>query len=1040
VFNGIDFSGTYNGTGTDPLVSDSDSDGVLDGVEVAAPGATLVILTGPNAGTYTGIGTNPLLSDTDGDGLNDGAEVDALTDPLVTDSDADGATDSVDNCPAVANPTQLDSNADGVGDACSADLTGIWRLSFAPTTMTWNACDKSKLGKSYVVYQTVTQDTAGALAAVDHRGLGMNGAITVGTNRFTLAGSGTEVDPRFGLVKTRTLNLAARVNLDGSISGNYELLDEIDGTAVCLEAGAVTATYTYDNNIGTGTGNPIDGIYAVEYKDGIRPRVGLQPEGKQSSGIMELLVRGSNFEMHEAHPGATVLSNSYDPATGTFQESTLRETVMDVNQDGFNDLVRETSDLTGLKVRPQGDNSGAAIIFARNINKATYFNLTAYDPNVSPNYVDEQRLEGYGRLIGSSAANDTLTRPNADGSLAMVDRLRLSNPPLQVATAASALRFEAFAGTDTSVAPLCSVPFEPGLQLVQNYPLPDMSTEAIRSGDFASVACEVGPAGTVVPGALYTLAVWDDMGTPADNLDDQLVTSLPLTAAATSPAPAAIPDRRNMQLGGAAASQTQSNEFVAIDGYLNPYVANTLSWPDLGASEYVLHLRTYDQATGQPEHHETRITSTTNSVVVPAGAFDDENYTALELTARYDNTLAGTSAYASSRQLTVFPSINGLFNVELSDSGGGPDVNFQLAIQRSGRNGMLCKIVHSNIALGCESFFMFANWATNTASIHFDDPAAVMTGSTDFYMTFQFTDAMTATVTAGTYQGTARHVTTELVARTQVLADGTEGTVLTVENPLPLFDGGELTSQSGTVDLDGLPSTVVTLWNDADTDPSNDFAGITDAFWEHPASDVTPPAVATAVGFHSADLTAASYVLPSGGYKVTFLNQQWLGAPDTVFAVDYSAATTAMTAMVQGPMMAAISVNGALAGAGVGDTFATAVDVSLQSAFDLAWNTGADAATLWAIVIHRVDVDGSVTGTIGQLIPGQEWRSPFMDPAVDASLTFTMPDSWSWVNGGALDLATYLAPGQVAQVQLVSRDAGGSVQGLSDPVYVRLGP
>lgn len=40
---------------------------------------------------------------------------------VLFDADADGITDSGDNCPAVANGTQLDSDADGIGDACEPE-------------------------------------------------------------------------------------------------------------------------------------------------------------------------------------------------------------------------------------------------------------------------------------------------------------------------------------------------------------------------------------------------------------------------------------------------------------------------------------------------------------------------------------------------------------------------------------------------------------------------------------------------------------------------------------------------------------------------------------------------------------------------------------------------------------------------------------------------------------------------------------------------------------------------------------------------------
>lgn len=42
-------------------------------------------------------------------------------DPEDGDADEDGVLDSVDNCPAAANPGQDDADADGVGDACQEE-------------------------------------------------------------------------------------------------------------------------------------------------------------------------------------------------------------------------------------------------------------------------------------------------------------------------------------------------------------------------------------------------------------------------------------------------------------------------------------------------------------------------------------------------------------------------------------------------------------------------------------------------------------------------------------------------------------------------------------------------------------------------------------------------------------------------------------------------------------------------------------------------------------------------------------------------------
>ncbi len=46
-------------------------------------------------------------------------------DPIPPDADGDSITDSMDNCPAFANPDQEDTDLDGVGDACDACPVGV---------------------------------------------------------------------------------------------------------------------------------------------------------------------------------------------------------------------------------------------------------------------------------------------------------------------------------------------------------------------------------------------------------------------------------------------------------------------------------------------------------------------------------------------------------------------------------------------------------------------------------------------------------------------------------------------------------------------------------------------------------------------------------------------------------------------------------------------------------------------------------------------------------------------------------------------------
>ncbi len=80
---------------------------------------------------------NPLLADTDGDGLADGEElagrtVNGLvlrTNPLLADTDADGWDDSLDNCGPVYNLSQSDADFDGVGDGCDPAFTLLTNTS-----------------------------------------------------------------------------------------------------------------------------------------------------------------------------------------------------------------------------------------------------------------------------------------------------------------------------------------------------------------------------------------------------------------------------------------------------------------------------------------------------------------------------------------------------------------------------------------------------------------------------------------------------------------------------------------------------------------------------------------------------------------------------------------------------------------------------------------------------------------------------------------------------------------------------------------------
>ncbi len=89
----------FERVGLDPLVADTDADGLTDGAEVNT--------------THS----SPVLEDTDADGLSDGAEVNTHgSSPLLTDTDSDGLSDRTEVEIHHSNPALKDSDGDGFDD------------------------------------------------------------------------------------------------------------------------------------------------------------------------------------------------------------------------------------------------------------------------------------------------------------------------------------------------------------------------------------------------------------------------------------------------------------------------------------------------------------------------------------------------------------------------------------------------------------------------------------------------------------------------------------------------------------------------------------------------------------------------------------------------------------------------------------------------------------------------------------------------------------------------------------------------------------
>lgn len=128
---------------TDPNNGDTDGDDVNDGDEVTAGSNPLVADTdgdGLDDKAEADLGTNPNNIDTDEDGINDFAEGDtgngSVTDPLISDTDGDGLNDGLEltlSLNPLSNDSDGNSTLDGNEDADSDGLSNVEEIELTKT-------------------------------------------------------------------------------------------------------------------------------------------------------------------------------------------------------------------------------------------------------------------------------------------------------------------------------------------------------------------------------------------------------------------------------------------------------------------------------------------------------------------------------------------------------------------------------------------------------------------------------------------------------------------------------------------------------------------------------------------------------------------------------------------------------------------------------------------------------------------------------------------------------------------------------------------
>ncbi len=162
-------------TRTDPAVSDTDEDGLTDGVELTG---RMIQVAGRAAYHVT---SDPLVFDADNDGLSDGAEAALSTDPNKPDTDGDNTLDLVerdqtDTAGKHRNPLAPDQRVtisyDGYGihvapgtsdpffmsDIPAVEFNlGIWRLTPMPPFVSWVTVPDVVSGVPWCDFQTLDQ-------------------------------------------------------------------------------------------------------------------------------------------------------------------------------------------------------------------------------------------------------------------------------------------------------------------------------------------------------------------------------------------------------------------------------------------------------------------------------------------------------------------------------------------------------------------------------------------------------------------------------------------------------------------------------------------------------------------------------------------------------------------------------------------------------------------------------------------------------------------------------------------------------------------
>ncbi len=328
-----DTDGDGIGDACDPTpTGDADGDGIDDAIDNCPAVA------------------NPDQTDADGDGIGDAC------DPTPNgDADGDGIDDAVDNCPTVANPDQRDTDRDGLGDACDptpngdADGDGIYdAVDNCPLVANPDLRDSDGDGIGDACDPTPTGDTDGD---------GIDDAVDNCPNDPNPDqldsdgdGIGDVCDPtpygnrdsdRDGIPDAID-NCPTVANPDQRDTDGDGIGDACDSTPDCVDPGAMSAYWDFENNTNDSSGN------------GRNRRAGTNPSFNRST------VRIGNYSAY--FNGSAYLRYDNNPfMTQGFSQLTVAMWIKPDRLTGLQTLFEEGNNTNGIAMRLNGNTLEAAV-------------------------------------------------------------------------------------------------------------------------------------------------------------------------------------------------------------------------------------------------------------------------------------------------------------------------------------------------------------------------------------------------------------------------------------------------------------------------------------------------------------------------------------------------------------------------------------------------------------------------------------------------------------------------------------------------------